>query len=52
MFEAGGTFAQPQGSIEGLCEDGVQLVSTDFQTGGDICARCFPDLFISLSRFQ
>ena len=32
--EAGGDFTQLQRSVEDPCEDGGQLVSTDFQTGG------------------
>lgn len=43
MLEAGGDFTQVQGSAEDLCDDGSQLVSSDFGAGGwlTVCYLCF-----------
>ncbi len=46
MFEAGRDFTQLQRSIEDLCEDGGQLVSTGFQTGW--CHTNGPGAFLLL----
>ncbi len=47
-FKAWGNFAQFQWSVEDLCEDGGQLVSTGFQTGWchTVWAWCLPSFVL------
>lgn len=49
-FKAGGNFTQLQGSIEDVGENGRQLISMDFEAGGEysVWSRCSSGFCFSL----